>query len=373
MKRYLQSHALTFYPPSNLNRDDTNRPKTAIVGGVERLRIASQCIKRAWRKSDVFAEALAGHLGERTTRLGDEVLERLRTRLDDVHAVPLAQDIAAVFGKVIGRVDAEAAEAKKEAAKTANGKGKKKPAGNVRIEQLAFVSREERDRVMAFVDQATPGQRIDPKAFADAFLLHADTSIDIALFGRMLASNTEYGRDGAAQVSHAITTHKASPEDDFYTAMDDRPDPTQGGAAFMDVQQFGSGVFYSHVGVDLRLLIENLGGDAKLAADGIAALIEAMATVSPTGKQHSFAARCRASYVLAEVGDSEPLNLAVAFAKPVTGDDLMSASIDRLRSCRQSMGAMYGGGGASAEAQHGGAGSLAAIISFVREQMSCAS
>jgi CRISPR system Cascade subunit CasC len=33
MERFLQLHFLTAYPPSNLNRDDLGRPKTAVVGG----------------------------------------------------------------------------------------------------------------------------------------------------------------------------------------------------------------------------------------------------------------------------------------------------------------------------------------------------
>lgn len=45
-------HMLTAYPPSNPNRDETGQPKTAIVGGVNRQRISSQAIKRAWRLSD---------------------------------------------------------------------------------------------------------------------------------------------------------------------------------------------------------------------------------------------------------------------------------------------------------------------------------
>ena len=41
MTTFIQLHLLTAYPPSNLNRDDLGRPKTAIVGGAERLRISS--------------------------------------------------------------------------------------------------------------------------------------------------------------------------------------------------------------------------------------------------------------------------------------------------------------------------------------------
>jgi len=42
MGNFIQLHLLTSYPPSNLNRDDLGRPKTAIMGGKTRLRISSQ-------------------------------------------------------------------------------------------------------------------------------------------------------------------------------------------------------------------------------------------------------------------------------------------------------------------------------------------
>ncbi|MDI5434700.1 type I-E CRISPR-associated protein Cas7/Cse4/CasC, partial [Salmonella enterica subsp. enterica serovar Kentucky] len=44
-------HFLTAYAPANLNRDESGRPKTAFMGGVERLRVSSQSLKRAWRVS----------------------------------------------------------------------------------------------------------------------------------------------------------------------------------------------------------------------------------------------------------------------------------------------------------------------------------
>ena len=36
MNRFVQLHVLTSYPPSNLNRDDTGRPKTAALGEATR-------------------------------------------------------------------------------------------------------------------------------------------------------------------------------------------------------------------------------------------------------------------------------------------------------------------------------------------------
>ena len=56
MNRFLQLHLLTFFPPANLNRDDTGRPKTAVVGGTTRLRLSSQALKRAWRSPSLPEE-----------------------------------------------------------------------------------------------------------------------------------------------------------------------------------------------------------------------------------------------------------------------------------------------------------------------------
>ncbi|WP_419636228.1 type I-E CRISPR-associated protein Cas7/Cse4/CasC, partial [Thiolapillus sp.] len=77
MTSFIQLHLLTAYPPSNLNRDDLGRPKTAIVGGTERLRISSQSLKRAWRTSEHFENALGDFKGTRTKRLGTEVYGKL--------------------------------------------------------------------------------------------------------------------------------------------------------------------------------------------------------------------------------------------------------------------------------------------------------
>jgi CRISPR system Cascade subunit CasC len=77
MSRYIQLHILTSYPPSNLNRDDTGRPKTAVVGDSVRLRISSQSLKRAWRTSDIFESVLKGHIGTRTKEMGVHVYQTL--------------------------------------------------------------------------------------------------------------------------------------------------------------------------------------------------------------------------------------------------------------------------------------------------------
>ena len=80
MNRFMQLHLLTSYPPSNLNRDDLGRPKTAEMGGATRLRISSQSLKRAWRTSQVFEEAAKGHVGTRTKEMGRRKIGRASCR-----------------------------------------------------------------------------------------------------------------------------------------------------------------------------------------------------------------------------------------------------------------------------------------------------
>ncbi|MFN7049781.1 type I-E CRISPR-associated protein Cas7/Cse4/CasC, partial [Proteus mirabilis] len=77
MSQFIQLHILTSYAPSNLNRDDLGRPKTAIMGGFERLRISSQSLKRHWRTSELFNIALSGNIGIRTKKFGLQLYDAL--------------------------------------------------------------------------------------------------------------------------------------------------------------------------------------------------------------------------------------------------------------------------------------------------------
>lgn len=345
MSRFLQLHLLTFVPPANLNRDDTGRPKTAVVGGATRLRLSSQALKRAWRTSPVFAAALDGHMGQRTQRLGEVVRDHLVAGgMAHDKAIETAREIAGVFGKVKDAKDPQP----------------------TRIEQLAFIAPEERAAALKLADQALAGGKIDAKAAG--LLRTADTAADIALFGRMLAADPDYNREAACQVAHAITTHRVSVEDDYYTAVDDLKTPAEdAGAGFVGEAAFGSGVFYLYLCVDRALLVKNLAGDEALARTAIAALVEAAATVTPRGKQNSFAAHARAGYVLAEWGDQQPRTLAGAFARPVTGHDLMADSIDALTRFRAALDKAYGKGcEADCVMQVGGERSLPELVAFCR-------
>jgi len=319
MTRFIQLHLLVSYPPSNLNRDDTGQPKTARMGGVERLQVSSQSLKRAWRTSDIFQQQLAGHIGIRTKLLGPQkVYDRLVAGgIAEKKAGEWTEKIAAVYGKV----------------KSEKGKP-------YQIEQLVHVAPAELKALDDLVDRLVEEKRAPTDEELDA-LLFEQTAVDIALFGRMLASKPKLNGDAAAQVAHGISVHACPVEDDYFTAVDDL-NKNDAGAGHVDQAGFAAAVFYQYVCIDRDLLTRNLGGSAGLAGKAIRALAEAAIKVGPTGKQNSFASRAYAHYALAEKGSQVPRSLSLAFVKAVSGDDYLSGATAALERLCESMDQVYG-------------------------------
>lgn len=342
MTTFIQLHLLTTYPPSNPNRDDQGRPKSAMVGGAPRLRLSSQSIKRAVRTSAAFREALRGHLGERTQRMGEEIRDHLikNKAADPDRAYKIAEKIADVFGKLDGSRNAKSKDDKSEETR------------RLLLAQLAFISPEERQAALDLADRVVDGEELSTaaKALENMVLRKADGAVDVAMFGRMLADDPDFNREAAVQISHAVTTHAALVEDDFYTAVDDlKKSAEDSGAGFVGEAGFGSGVYYLYACIDTGLLIKNLAGDNALAARACEALVEALATATPSGKQNSFAHRPRASYMLAEAGSQQPRDLSGAFFMPVGNDrddsgatDYRAKSVMKLDDLREKMDRAYG-------------------------------
>jgi CRISPR system Cascade subunit CasC len=109
-------------------------------------------------------------------------------------------------------------------------------------------------------------------------------------------------------------------------------------AAHMGDTEFAAGLFIFM----FSLLIKNLSDNEALANLTIAALIDSMATLAPSGKQNSFASCARASYMLYEIGNQQPRSLSVAFLKPIFGDDILDASVRALQTTLNNMDSVYG-------------------------------
>ncbi len=338
MSRFVQLHLLTSYPPANLNRDDLGRPKTAMMGGQPRLRVSSQSLKRAWRTSDIFENALKGHIGTRTKEMGLKIFAVLQEKgISKKDTMDWTKLIAVQFGKLKELSPTE----KKELKELDDDERIKKEMSELEIEQLAHFSPEEQQLIDNLVDTIAE-RKSKPEVEELALLRKQHTAADIALFGRMLASKPLFNTEAAAQVAHAISVHAIVVEDDFFTAVDDLNNgEDDAGAAHLGETEFAAGLFYLYLCIDKALLINNLSGNEKLANQTLAALIESVATVSPTGKQNSFASRARASYILCETGNQQPRSLSVAFLKPVRGSDMLDSAIGKLDKTMQNMDEVY--------------------------------
>ncbi len=350
MTTFIQLHLLTAYPAANLNRDDTGAPKTVTIGGASRLRISSQSVKRAWRTSSLFEEALSGHIGTRTARIGREAAEiMLEGGVSQANAVDWGKTIANCFGK------AKTGKAKNDLI-------------NTETEQLAHVSPTEREAVQALARTLATENRA-PKAEELSFLRKDAMAVDIALFGRMLASTPEHNIEAACQVAHAFGVGETLLEDDFFTAVDDlrQASAEEAGAGHIGELGFGSALFYTYLCIDRDRLLENLNGDEKLLAKTLRALGECTLKISPTGKQNSFASRAYASWALAEKSTEQPRSLAAAFWEPVTGTDQLEEAVRRITTLRDNMNNVYGGQQTPCATLYGvkGEGSVAQLLDFI--------
>jgi len=350
MSTFLQFHLLTSYGPSNPNRDDQGRPKQAMVGGVPRLRLSSQSIKRALRESTFFALDLKDNMGTRTKRLNQRLVEKL---VSDGSGLDAARKVAGEVAEVFGKLETP----------------KKEEAAAPLATTLAFISPEEWRLAEELAAKAAAGEGLPKdKDLKKLVLRKADGAVDIAMFGRMLADDADFNRDAAVQVAHAITTHAAQAQEDWFSAVDDLNKADETGAGHLGETAFGSGIYYQYVCVDCDLLVENLAGDRELAGKGVEALARALAQTAPRGKQNSFAHHPRAHFVLAERGRGAPRDLSGAFFKPVSGTNLMEESVTKLQQTRAAIDDAYGKVWEDERIMHVGVGgTLEEVVHFAGE------
>jgi CRISPR system Cascade subunit CasC len=337
----IEIHMLQNHAPSNLNRDDTGSPKDCIFGGVRRARISSQALKRAIRRSPLFAAGLKGaDVAYRTRRLPEQVKELLLAR-------GLAPDLA------------------EAAAKKASGFGNKSGTEQEALEtaQIMFLSPADIQAVADVLYKAAVeagSVKAIEKLKADDLQKSAQLggwrpiTVDIALFGRMITSDAFRDVEASVQVAHAIGTHKMAHEFDYYTAVDDLPHAVsedEKGAGMIGDVEFTSACFYKYFSLDVDDLLQNLTGrqsdwkDAEAWADHVAkakelvalavpAFLKAAVFSSPSGKQNAFAAHQLPDAILVEVRpDPIPVSYANAFVEPISpkaGESIVELSTQAL-------------------------------------------
>lgn len=292
----IEYHILQSFPVTCLNRDDVGAPKSAIIGGVPRARVSSQCWKRQVRLA----------MREFGVRLG------IRTKK--------AEEI---FNKACLEAGANEDQAK------ACGK---KISTELIDDTLMFISYAEATAFAAYAkEKEFNDNKINHKdleKIAKKELNPAVDALDIALFGRMVAKAPEMNVEAAASFSHAISTHRVSNEVEFFTALDDMQEGP--GSAHMGSLEFNSATYYRYISLDLGQLAQTMGeNDLKKA---VKAFTLALFIAVPNARQttQSGASPWEFARILVRKGQ----RLQVPFETPIrqmSGGGYLQASIDALK------------------------------------------
>lgn len=306
----IEFHIIQSFPVTCLNRDDVGAPKSALVGGVPRARVSSQCWKRQVRLA----------LKDQGVKLA------ARTKLAEQMFSKACLDAGA---------QSDAAEACGQ-----------KLEDELVDDTLLFISETEAAAFAAYAKE----KEFDPEKFKKAELqkiakkaLNPNIdALDIALFGRMVAKAPDMNVEAASSFAHAISTHKVSNEVEFFTALDDLDE--EPGSAHMGSLEFNSATYYRYVSLDLNQLQQCLG-EGDLVAP-LEAFVKALFVAIPEARQttQSGASPWEFCRVLLRSGQ----RLQVPFDAPVKskGEGFSKPSIDELKSYldkkESMMGSLFG-------------------------------
>lgn len=340
--KFLEVHLLHTLPPSSPNRDEGGRPKSTVYGGVERLRVSSQAQKRQarllFRELDLIPE---GERAVRTRRLAELLSARMGLPLEEV-LPPLKGLLKALgLGEKGGRAEYLLF------------------LGEGEVETLAGILRDHWEVLEAYgaPEEEEKGEEEAPKrarkkAKAKAGELPAELlerfkafpgrpSLEVALFGRMLADRGDAEVEGALYVAHALSVLRDPIEEDYFTAVDDVP--AEDGsleAGMIEVQGFGSGLLYRYALLDLGGLERSVGKERALL--GLEAVLRAFPLALPRGKARAFAHLGEPEAILLRLGKGFPRNLARAYLRPVEGKDPLRLALERLLRYWEEFDRVYG-------------------------------
>lgn len=302
--RHLELHILQSVPVACLNRDDFGSPKTALFGNAQRARVSSQCWKRAVR--ELMQEEAPALFGGQRTRL---ILDPLCRILHEQHglAEEAARKGAEDLGAAVSKLDTPP----------------------VRVKTLFFTSPLELEALAA----AYVASGNAKKAVNELAKHPLKDAADIALFGRMVASDHSLTLEGAAMFSHALSTHKVSNEIDFFAAVDDLQPEDEAGAGMTGTLEFNSATYYRFAALNLDLLAQHLAAlSVEERREVVRSFVTATLRAVPGARKNSMNAATLPSRVLAVVREKgHPVQLVNAFERPVwTRGGLMEESVSRL-------------------------------------------
>ena len=311
----IEFHILQSFPVTCLNRDDIGSPKTANIGGVVRARVSSQCWKRAIR---LKLHELGGKIGIRTENLSKLLIKKCENLSVDNEKVE----------KACHKLAEQIIPDKKA---------------------IVFVTEDEINTLVNLLKDNDFSEKIK----IDAFLkerkkqkINLLSALDIALFGRMVAKAPDLNVEAACCVAHAITTHKAETELDFFTAVADDSEST--GSTFMGVGEFNSGTYYRYVNLDLNQLAQSLAiteldeSSVQDLQNCVKYFVQALFLAVPPAKQHTHAGLCVWDYAKVLVRKGQSLQVSFEEAVKAKGSGFLKPSIEVLNKFLNDKKAMIG-------------------------------
>ena len=311
----IEYHIIQSFPVVCLNRDDVGAPKTAIVGGVERGRVSSQCWKRQVR---MCLHDLGVKIAVRTKRITDMVISKCQGEMTEEKA-----NFCEYVSKCISK-DTLLFFSEKEAIAIAEYVDKQEDYGKaLKIKDKDILKALKND-----LKEARPVGSDDLEG------------LDIALFGRMIANAADLNVEAASSFSHAITTHAISSSIDFFTAVDDCFSEEESGSGHLGTNEFTSGTYYRYIALDLGLLSQHF--DVEDMDKAIDVFTKALFLAVPAARQTTFSGACPWNYARVLVRRGQGLQLS--WDKPVKskGSGYVQPSIERLDEELEKYKSIYG-------------------------------
>lgn len=325
---YVDIHVLQTLPPNCVNRDDTGAPKTAVYGGVTRARVSSQAWKKAVR--DQFKEALDPDAqGIRTKKIVALVKAEI-LKLKPKMAEDEAEEVARAAIECVGITLKKTKLSKEEAAQ--NNKKEEYEMDSMWLvshQQAAAVAKIAVNHAESLLkkqktSQKTSEEKKNEKSEGNiseslAKALKKYPSVDMLLFGRMLAKDKSFSYDACVQVAHAISTHAVQNEFDYFTVVDELKNDSSG-AGYLGSAEFSSSTLYRYATVNFSQLASTVEKHNDRIVDPseiVVQFLKAFIRSIPSGKQNTFANNTLPGTVYITVRTDQPVSLVTAFEKAI--------------------------------------------------------
>lgn len=307
MKKFIEFHVVHSVPVSNLNRGQFGEVKTVEVGSALRSRVSSNCWKHEIRKNmdGVYRLVSIGFCEYMKTEL-------IRHSCPEEKIEAIINLIHPLFYKEKHVIDAKSGEI-----------AKNNVIANISASEIDLLIKCFKDMDFeARVPQrdGKSGKKVDQtikKFYENDILPNVVMEDDLALFGRMLASNTAGCVDGAVNFAHAYSVHEHADEIDYFVASIDKNFNLRddGGSGHMNSKEFCSSTYYRYFCIDIDKFIENKRGSVN--RNSLCEFIKTSLLSTPSGSQNAMAARTLPYFIKMNFYANNKFPTQVIFNNPI--------------------------------------------------------